>query len=146
MLITWFLVSVTRLGDLLDFGQLFKAFGNIYFAQISHTLRQFLQRCQNLSFFLVKSVLGNFYRHLAIFFWSHCSWCIFFAKSDQLEDLIFRYMDNNSTLGKWTCGFTMYDYLPTFAIRSVSGLRVCWSEDVNWNLINFKTFRILKFE
>ena len=28
--------SVTRLGDLLDFGQLFKAFGNSYFAQISH--------------------------------------------------------------------------------------------------------------
>ena len=24
----WFKVSVTRLGDLLDFGQLFKAFGN----------------------------------------------------------------------------------------------------------------------
>ena len=34
--------SVTRLGDLLDFGQLFKAFGNNYFAQISHILRQFL--------------------------------------------------------------------------------------------------------
>ena len=24
-------------------------------------------------FFLMKSYLGNFYRHLAIFFWSHCS-------------------------------------------------------------------------
>ena len=35
-------ISVTRLGDLLDFGQVFKAFGNNYFAQISHTLRQFL--------------------------------------------------------------------------------------------------------
>ena len=32
--------SVTRLGDLLDFGQLFKAFGNNQFAQISHILRQ----------------------------------------------------------------------------------------------------------
>ena len=30
--------SVTRLGDLLDFGQLFKAFGNNQFAQISHFL------------------------------------------------------------------------------------------------------------
>ena len=28
--------------------------------------------CQNRSFFLVKSFLGNSYRHLAIFFWSHC--------------------------------------------------------------------------
>ena len=34
--------SVTRLGDLLDFGQVFKAFGNNKFAQISHILRQFL--------------------------------------------------------------------------------------------------------
>ena len=34
--------SVTRLGNLLDFGQIFKAFGNNYFAQISHILRQFL--------------------------------------------------------------------------------------------------------
>ena len=24
--------------------------------------------------FLVKSFLGNFYRHLVIFFWSHCCW------------------------------------------------------------------------
>ena len=31
--------SVTRLGDLLDFGQLFKTFGNYYFFQISHILR-----------------------------------------------------------------------------------------------------------
>ena len=34
--------SVTRLGDLLHFGQLFKACGNNYFARISHILRQFL--------------------------------------------------------------------------------------------------------
>ena len=34
--------SVTRLGDLLDFGPIFKAFGNNLFAQISYILRQFL--------------------------------------------------------------------------------------------------------
>ena len=34
--------SVTRLGNLLDFGQLFKAFGNNQFAQISYIFRQFL--------------------------------------------------------------------------------------------------------
>ena len=34
--------SVTRLGNLLDFVQLFKAFDNNYFAQISHILRAFL--------------------------------------------------------------------------------------------------------
>ena len=32
---------MTRLGDLLDFGQLFKAFGKNYFAQIVHISRQF---------------------------------------------------------------------------------------------------------
>ena len=44
------LSSVTRLGDLLDFGQLFKVCGNNWFAQITHIFRRFLQRCQNLSF------------------------------------------------------------------------------------------------
>ena len=39
---------MTRFGDLLDFGQVFKAFGNNKFAQISHILWQFLYRCQNL--------------------------------------------------------------------------------------------------
>ena len=36
------LPSVTRLGDILDCGQLFKAFGNNLFARIFHILRQFL--------------------------------------------------------------------------------------------------------
>ena len=36
------LFSVTRLGDLLDFGQLFKAFGNNLYLQLSHILRHFL--------------------------------------------------------------------------------------------------------
>ena len=35
-------ISVTRLSDLLDSGQLFKAFGNNQFDQISHILTQFL--------------------------------------------------------------------------------------------------------
>ena len=34
--------SVTRLGDLLDFEQLFKAFGDNDFAQIAHVLGNFL--------------------------------------------------------------------------------------------------------
>ena len=38
----WPSSSVTRLGYLLDFGQLFKAFGNNEFAQISLILGQFL--------------------------------------------------------------------------------------------------------
>ena len=38
--------SVNRLGDLLDFGQVFKAFGNNQFAQISHIHRQFCKCVQ----------------------------------------------------------------------------------------------------
>ena len=36
------ITSVTRLGDLLHFGQLFKACGNNYFAQIVHIFKDFL--------------------------------------------------------------------------------------------------------
>ena len=50
-LIVFIPIRVTRFGDLLDFGQVFEAFGNNKFAQISHILWQFLKRCQNLSFF-----------------------------------------------------------------------------------------------
>ena len=59
--------SVTRLGDLLDFGQLFKAYGNNLFAQISQILRQFFAKVSKALIFLVKSFLGNFYRHLALY-------------------------------------------------------------------------------
>ena len=34
--------SVTRLGNLLHFGQLFKSCGNNYFAKMAHIFRQFL--------------------------------------------------------------------------------------------------------
>ena len=64
--------SVTRLGDLLHFGQLFIPGGNNYFAQIAHIVRQFLKSASKSFIFLVKSFLGNFYRHLATFYWSHC--------------------------------------------------------------------------
>ena len=38
--------SVTRLGDLFDFGHLFKAFGNNYFAQIGHIFGNFCKGVQ----------------------------------------------------------------------------------------------------
>ena len=41
-------VSVTRLGDLLHFWQLFKAGGNNYFAQISHIFGNF---CEGVKIF-----------------------------------------------------------------------------------------------
>ena len=67
----WSSTSVARLGNLLHFGQLFKACGNNYFAQIAHTLGNFCKGVK-IFLFLAKFFLGNFYRHLAIFFWSHC--------------------------------------------------------------------------
>ena len=58
----WFMISslisktsVTRSGDLLDFGQLFKAFGNNWFAQISHVHRQFFVNVLKSIIFQVKS-------------------------------------------------------------------------------------------
>ena len=63
----WYVAnSVTRLGDLLDIGKLFKAHGNNNFAQSAIFVNL------SKSFILLeKSFLGNFYRHLAIFYWSH---------------------------------------------------------------------------
>ena len=63
--------SVTRLGDLLHFGQLFKACGNNYFGQIAHIIRQFFVKVSKSFNILVKSFLCNFLRHLATFYWSH---------------------------------------------------------------------------
>ena len=47
------------MGDLLYFGQLFKACGNNYLAQIAHILRQFGKVSKSF-IFPVKSFLGNF--------------------------------------------------------------------------------------
>ena len=43
--------SVARLGDLLHFGQLFKACGNNYFAQIAHIFIQFFKDVKIFHFF-----------------------------------------------------------------------------------------------
>ena len=47
------IVSVTRLGDLFNFGQLFKAFGNNLFDQISHNLRHVKSIILQVKSFLV---------------------------------------------------------------------------------------------
>ena len=57
---------VTRLGDLLHFGQLFKDCGNNYFAK-SSTFQVIFVQLSKYFIFLVKSFLDNFFRHLAIF-------------------------------------------------------------------------------
>ena len=54
----------------MHFGQLFKAYDNNYFAKIACILSNFLN-VSKYFIFLVKSFLGNFYRHLATFFTGH---------------------------------------------------------------------------
>ena len=63
----YLVVSVTRLGDLLDFGQVLKT-------NLPKSLTFLGNFCEGVKaiIFLLKSFLGNFYRHLANFFWSHC--------------------------------------------------------------------------
>ena len=59
--------SVTRLSDLLDFGQLFKAFGQqLICPNLPHSNEIFVKVSKSI-IFQVNSFLGNFYRHLAIF-------------------------------------------------------------------------------
>ena len=65
--------SVTRLGNLLHFRQLFKACGNNYFAQFCPYFKVIFVKVSKSFNFLVKSILGNFYRYLATFYWSRWS-------------------------------------------------------------------------
>ena len=67
---SWSETSVARVGDVLHFGQLFKACVTKYFAQIAHILDNF---CKGFKIFhFCREInLSNFYRHLATFYWSH---------------------------------------------------------------------------
>ena len=58
--------SVTRLGDLLDFGQRLKPLATIDLPKFSTFLGNF---CKGVKIYHFSSeiILGNFYRHLAIF-------------------------------------------------------------------------------
>ena len=69
---------MTRLGDFLHFGQPFKASGIL--PKLPTLLGNF---CKGVKF-LVKPFLGNFYRHLAIFIWSHW-WCALKLNCKQMQ-------------------------------------------------------------
>ena len=62
--------SVTRLGNFLHFGQPFKTGGNNYFRQIAHIVRQFLESCQNHSFFS-EIIFGHFLQTFVRFLFGH---------------------------------------------------------------------------
>ena len=51
--------SVTRLGDLLHFRQLFEAYGNNYFAKLGHIFRQFFKGVKIFHFSSV-IIMGRF--------------------------------------------------------------------------------------
>ena len=62
---------MTRLGDLMHFGQIFKPCGNHYFAQIAYIFIQFCKGFKNIHF-SSEIIFGNFYTHLSTFYcWSH---------------------------------------------------------------------------
>ena len=63
--------SVTRLGNLLNFGQLLKPLATINLSKFSTFLGTFGEGVQIYHFYC-EIIFGNFYKHLAIFFWSHC--------------------------------------------------------------------------
>ena len=62
-------VQCDQIGRFIALWVLFKACGNNYLAQITHILGNFWKGVTFFKF-LEKSFLGNFYRHLATFFWS----------------------------------------------------------------------------
>ena len=64
LFLLWSVVGVTRLGDLLDFGQLFKAFEQQSFYPNLLPSKAIFVKVSKVKNFLVISFLGNFYRHL----------------------------------------------------------------------------------
>ena len=70
-------VCVTRLGDFLLFGQLFKACGNNYFAQIAHIFRHFFVNLSKIFHFW-----ATFIDSLAIFNWSRWARLIFYSSCE----------------------------------------------------------------
>ena len=69
----WLVISVTRVGAFLTLGSFLKPLETINLSKSLTFLRNFVNVSKSF-IFLVKSFLGNFYRHLAIFVWSHCWW------------------------------------------------------------------------
>ena len=71
------------MSDLLHFGQLC---GNNYLAQIAHIFAIFVKLSKS-SIFIVKLLLGSFYRVLATFYWSICMQVCHANLVDSLNDV-----------------------------------------------------------
>ena len=62
--------SVTRWGNLLNIGQLFKACGKIFLPKSSIFLGNFC-KIAKIFYFASEIIFGQIFRHLATFYWSH---------------------------------------------------------------------------
>ena len=65
-------ISVTRLGDFCTLGNFLKPVATIILPKLPTFEAIFVKVSKSFDF-LVKSFLGRFNRHLATFYWSHCS-------------------------------------------------------------------------
>ena len=74
-------INVTRFGDFLHFGQPFKAGGSNFLPKMPTLLSNFCKGVK-INHFSREIILGNFYRHLGIFIWSH--WHSHIKISEQL--------------------------------------------------------------
>ena len=63
---------VTSLDDLLHFGQPIQSLWQQLFCPNHPHFQTIFVKVSKSFIFLVKSFLGNFYRNLATFYWSHC--------------------------------------------------------------------------
>ena len=77
-----------QIGQFIWLWATFKAFGNNYFVQIFHILRQFFKGFK-IYHFSSEIIFGNFYRHLVIFFWSHWSSAYFLDVDIQARALFY---------------------------------------------------------
>ena len=112
--------SVTRLGDLLHFEQLFKACGHNYFAQISHIFGNFC-KVVKICNFSSEIILDNFFRQLATFYRSHCEQITAFRITSHILQLLSRSV--------WPDGILLFQYL---AINSKENLPNCIINLTNW--------------
>ena len=145
--------SVTRLGDLLDFGQLFKAFGNNYLSK-SPTLLGYFCKGVKIVNFSSKIIFGHLYRHLAIFFWSHwcqAAWCttwygfILFSRQDKvyimksksvIEVSVGPFKRHLTTINVISTSFAHLETSSVETLNAAAVVPTTWAsfEDVSWNI------------
>ena len=73
-----------------------------------------------------KSFLDNFYRHLATFYWSHCTYCSFGVKLRQRESI--------REKASWSCWYVLFTWsvlgkdIPSQLFKNLSFWNLIWLE------------------